>query len=156
MKKKVIEANFSRRDNLFIGIDFSGSEFAGKSIWVASGKLENDQKQTKRKILVNDCRRGESLPGSDRRRDSCLRALYRYIEQQKNALIGLDFPFGLLRQLVRDQSWEYFVLNFPAYYSSPRHFREKCFAEAGKKELKRAISKLMPARDRPPCSKLRV
>ncbi len=138
MKKKAVEASSSWRVNDFIGVDFSGSEFAGKSIWVATGKLEDDQIQGKRKILVNDCRRGESLPGSGRRRQRCLEALCRYLEQQKNALVGLDFPFGLPRQLVRDESWESFVFNFPNYYSSPRLFREKCFSEAGKRELKRS------------------
>ncbi len=102
------------------GVDFSGAVDAGRRIWVASGLIE------KRALRIETCRRGEELPGSGRGRDQCLAALREFIRSQRGCAFGLDFPFGLPGALVKDASWEEFVLAFPDRYSTPEEFRDAC------------------------------
>jgi len=115
----------------FIGVDFSGAAYAGKTIWLASGIEKNGF------LHVFDCRRAESLPGSGLSREACFNALQDYLIKQGEVLAGFDFPFGLPRLLVKEKNWERFVLNFPARYNSPEQFRSSCYERAGGKEYKR-------------------
>lgn len=125
-------------DKLFIGVDFSGAAMAGKSIWLASGCTTTESKFSNHSGLkIYDCRRAETLPGSGRNRDLCLKALRNFVESQQDVLIGFDFPFGLPRELVKEDSWESFVLNFPEHYNSPQQFRCACLEKSGRRELKR-------------------
>lgn len=121
----------------FIGIDFSGSATAGRSIWIATGTKSKCEKEGGATITVEDCLRAEALSGSGRNRERSHAALQAFIEKQKDAVIGIDFPFGLPRSLVNEDSWERFIYRFPDRFSSPRHFREVCFQIAGNYELKR-------------------
>ncbi len=114
------------------GVDFSGAADAGKKIWIARGRLERG------KLWIQDCFKGEALPGSGRERDRCLAALGNFIKQRSNAAFGLDFPFGLPESLVEDGTWEEFITRFPSRYESPEQFREVCRLAAHGKELKRA------------------
>ncbi|GAF97778.1 unnamed protein product, partial [marine sediment metagenome] len=104
---------------------------AGKKIWIASGVIEEGVLQ------IEDCRRGDALPGSGKGRDRCLAALRDFLEREEACAFGLDFPFGLPRALVKQGSWDDFVLSFPDNYSSPEEFRRVCRVAAGDSELKR-------------------
>ncbi len=119
----------------YIGIDFSGAASAGKTIWLATGVEKG------RFLKILDCRRAENLPGSGPDRAICLQALKVHLARQGEALIGLDFPFGLPQTLVKAKDWESFVLDFPFLYSSPERFRQSCYELAGGKEYKRDADK---------------
>lgn len=69
------------------GVDFSGARDAGRKVWVASGTMEGGV------LRVEDCRRGDSLPGGGRDIARCLPALVEFIEGERTAGVGLDFPF---------------------------------------------------------------
>ena len=101
----------------FIGVDFSCAAMAGKLIWVASSINVRDR------LKINSCLKAADLPGGGIDRDAAISALRYFIEQQKNAVIGLDFSFSLPQQLIKEKAWEEFILSFPIKYSSPEHFR---------------------------------
>jgi hypothetical protein len=115
------------------GIDFSGAKDAGKKIWIASGIIYGDTLQ------IENCRpAAEALPGSRRNRDQCLPALRDFIASQGACAIGLDFPFGLPRDLAKEYGcWEDFVLSFPDRYPNLDAFRRVCREAAGGREPKR-------------------
>ena len=113
------------------GVDFSGSQDAGRRIWIASGTIEGDI------LRIDECRRADRLPGSGKNRSQCLAALLDFIATQKACAFGLDFPFGLPRRLIGQDNWEAFVLSFPEDYPSPERFKEVCRELAGGRELKR-------------------
>jgi hypothetical protein len=117
------------------GVDFSGAQDAGKRIWIASGTAEGDA------LRIDECRRGDDLPGSGKSRDACLTALRKLIRSRKASAFGLDFPFGLPRPLVRQTGWDAFVLSFPSEYPNPDRFRRTCREAAGGRELKRATDR---------------
>ena len=121
--------NWIKKD--IIGVDFSGSIKAGKTIWVASGIGDNDD------LKILDCRRASDLDNSGPDRGKVLKALKHYVHRHSNAVIGFDFPFGLPEQLVEDKNWEDFILTFAEKFSSPEQFRKHCFDSAGGRELKR-------------------
>lgn len=104
---------------------------AGRKIWIASGVIERGA------LRIEECRRAEELPGSGRGRAHCLESLTNFIAAERACAFGLDFPFGLPRVLVKEESWEDFVLAFPSRYSSPAEFREACRLAAGGAELRR-------------------
>ncbi len=114
-----------------IGIDFSGGVNAGRKIWIASGRVETDG------LLIENCARGEALPDSNRRRAECLAALRAFIRSAGEALIGLDFPLSLPRQLMNGQSWLQFIHAFAGRFAAPQHFRQACLRAAHGRELKR-------------------
>ncbi len=117
------------------GVDFSGAVDAGRRIWIASGQIE------KRALRIEECRRGEALPGSGRDRDQCLAALREFIRSQRGCAFGLDFPFGLPHALVKEASWEEFVRAFPDRYSTPEEFRDACQRASCGVELRRATDR---------------
>lgn len=123
----------------FIGVDFSGATNAGNLIWIASGIYENGGLQ------ILDCRAARDLPDAGSNRDLALGALRQFAGQQKEAVIGLDFPFGLPKSLVEEDSWESFILSFPRKYNSPDHFRKVCLEAADGRELKRATDMVSKA-----------
>jgi hypothetical protein len=122
------------------GVDFSGAAKAGKKIWIASGVIEGSP------LRIEACRRAADLPGlplsaaqgqvgQDRGR--CLASLRDFVQREAASAFGFDFPFGLPRDLVAEDSWEEFILSFPDRYASPEEFRETCRKAAGDSELKR-------------------
>jgi hypothetical protein len=115
----------------FVGIDFSGGVNAGRKIWIASGRAENEA------LLIDVCIRGEALPGSGREREKCLAALRVFIRSAGAALIGLDFPLGLPHELMETQRWEEFIRSFPERFATPQQFRQACSAAARGREVKR-------------------
>jgi hypothetical protein len=113
------------------GVDFSGAADAGKKIWITKGVVEGEA------LRIEACYPGANLPGSGVERDRCLAALRDFIAKEMDSAFGLDFPFGLPRELVNTDTWEDFVLSFPEQYSSPEAFRETCRETAAGSELKR-------------------
>jgi len=118
------------------GVDFSGAADAGNKIWVAKGLDDGES------LIIEQCVMGFELPGSGKERKACLRALAVFVEDRPFAVMGFDFPFGLPGLLVRQRNWASFVSVFPTLYKDPDHFKETCFEEAGKRELKRATDTL--------------
>jgi hypothetical protein len=113
------------------GVDFSGANDAGRKIWIARGVIEEDV------LVITECFQAEDLPGSGRDRESILRALGEFISEQEDSIFGLDFPFGIPRVLVKEESWEKFVVSFEGNYNSPGDFRMGCRSASGDIELKR-------------------
>lgn len=113
------------------GVDFSGAKQAGKKVWIASGTLNGAL------LHLETCVRGESLPGGGRERARCLPALVRFIESERGAAFGLDFPFGIPKQLVPEDCWWDFIDSFPSRFPTPEDFRNSCSRAANGSELKR-------------------
>jgi hypothetical protein len=113
------------------GIDFSGAQDAGNKIWIAKGVPKG------KALLIEECRSASDLPNSGKRREECLPALLQYIKSKQNGHFGFDFPFGLPRNLVHEETWEEFVLGFHEKYESPEVFREACRQVNEGHELKR-------------------
>jgi hypothetical protein len=114
-----------------IGIDFSGGVSAGRKIWIARGRVENNV------LVIETCVRGEALPGSGRERTACLAALRAFLQSTGDAIIGVDFPLGLPRELMRGQTWLQFLHAFAGRFATPQHFRQACWRAARGRELKR-------------------
>lgn len=118
------------------GVDFSGAKDAGKKIWIARGIIED------KKLLIEGCNQASSFLGIGESRDSCLAAFRDFIAKEKNCAFGLDFPFGLPRKLIRESSWEKFVLSFRTNYSDPDKFKRECLEITEQKEQKRATDEI--------------
>lgn len=123
--------SFPGMERIVYGIDFSGARDAGRRIWVACGIIEGAE------LFVTECFRAKDLSGSGEDRERSHRALRGFINKQKNSIFGMDFPFGLPKTLVKEGSWEEWVLAFQDRYTSPEQFRGSCTSTSGGKELKR-------------------
>ena len=117
--------------NRIYGVDFSGAKDAAKRIWIATGRVN------KHFLEILNCKQAANFPGSAKALETCFGALKDFIGRQKNAAVGLDFPFGLPKELVKGDTWEEFVKVFPEKYNDPDTFRHICRTAAGGKELKR-------------------
>ncbi|MBW2030983.1 MAG: hypothetical protein JRH06_14420 [Deltaproteobacteria bacterium] len=113
------------------GVDFSGARDAGERIWIAEAVIEA------KALIVQNCFRAESLPGGGKEPEKCLPALRKFMTDRPGALFGLDFPFGMPRELVQERSWEDFIHAFPKRYRAPGHFRDTCLRRSSNRELKR-------------------
>jgi hypothetical protein len=113
------------------GIDFSGAQGAGNKIWIAKGVSDSE------KLIIEDCFRARDLPTSGKDIKACLAAIVNLIKSNQNAVFGFDFPFGLPISLVREDSWEEFILGFPKQYRNPEKLRTTCRKAFNDKELKR-------------------
>jgi len=117
--------------NRLLGVDFSGAKDAGDRIWIADGSLVGWVLHIERGYPASD------LPRSGNGRDKSIRALRRLIAGAGRPILGLDFPFGLPRDLTNWNNWESFVLEFPSEYPSPEAFSQACRKAAPGRELKR-------------------
>ena len=113
------------------GIDFSGAKDAGNKIWIAKGIPGGGR------LMVSECYRAKDLPNSGKGVDDSLPALVDLINRQPNASCGFDVPFGLPDPLIKEKTWEEFVLGFPGRYNSPDAFGEACRKSNEGHELKR-------------------
>jgi nicotinamide-nucleotide amidase len=95
-----------------IGVDFSGSAAAGRAIWIAEAEIAGDM------LRLASLLPAEQLPGGARGRDKALAALVEYLAAQKDAIVGLDFPFGLPAKFVTEKDWVGFVRAFPGRFPS--------------------------------------
>ncbi len=117
------------------GVDFSGAQDACKKIWVSTGIIKG------KTLEIEEIQPAKELSLSGRNREECLSAIVDFISREKEAIIGMDFPFGLLTPLVKEDSWASFVLSFTNRFGSPEEFKKKCFAAANNKELRRTTDK---------------
>ena len=120
-----------RRDRV-AGIDFSGARNAGKLIWIAGGVVAEGGA-----LRLETCYPASELPGSGADKDQALPALVTFLANAADAIIGLDFPFGLPSPLVREATWEEFIAGFPERHPNADSFRASCINIAGGRELKR-------------------
>ena len=120
------------RKRTVCGIDFSGAQDAGKKIWIACGSILDDT------ILISECFPAKDLPGSGQQRDQAISALRAFIRKRRDCVFGLDFPFGIPRPLISEESWEEWLGVFPERYTSPEGFERQCRLASNGKELKRA------------------
>jgi nicotinamide-nucleotide amidase len=95
-----------------IGVDFSGSAAAGRAIWIAEAVIDGET------LRVAKLFPAERLPGGGRGRDKALPALVDYLAAQTDAVVGLDFPFGLPGKFVEEKDWVAFVRSFPRRFPS--------------------------------------
>ena len=77
------------------GVDFSGAKDAGRRMWIAGGKAEGDT------LRIDRCSPAYEWLECGKDREGCLAALRRMIAGERGCAFGLDFPFGLPRDLVR-------------------------------------------------------
>lgn len=113
------------------GVDFSGAANAGKKIWITSGIRENDR------LHLQGCLRASELPSSANERDRCMAALLAFIRKEETSAFGFDFPFGLPRDLVKEDGWRDFVVSFSCRYTNAEDFRKASYTVSGGLELKR-------------------
>lgn len=131
MANSVIDRQY--RPSRVFGVDFSGAIDAGTKIWVASGTIVSNI------LKVEDCLQAKDLPDSSAERDKCLCSLRDFISKQKESAFGLDFPFGLPKEVIKvSNNWEEFVLSFSDCYADPEQFRRACRMVACGSEPKRA------------------
>ena len=114
-----------------LGVDFSGAQDAGNKIWIARCVSKGEA------LLIEKCFRIRDLPNSGTDLKSCLPALMNLVESEANAAFGFDFPFGVPSRLIKERSWEEFVLEFPKKHKSPEAFRQTCREGSKGQELKR-------------------
>lgn len=114
-----------------VGVDFSGARDAGNKIWIAESEVAEAG------LRILSCRRARELPNGAVERDGALRALADYLAGQGDIVAGLDFPFSLPPELIREPSWERFVRGFTTRYPTPERFRADCARRADGRELKR-------------------
>lgn len=119
-----------RRERIF-GVDFSGAKRAGKNIWIAEGHIEDGVLEVVRSQSAAD------FLGCSSERDTCLAALAEFIAVEREAIVALDFPFGLPKALVKGTSWESFVEGFKASFQTPDEFKKECLKAADGREFRR-------------------
>jgi hypothetical protein len=117
------------------GIDFSGAANAGKRIWIAEGAIKAEG------LRIERCDQASKFLGSGPKLEPCLAALRDFIAEQKDAAFGLDFPFGLPKELVTEETWEDFIKAFLEKHADPGEFRNACLKETNGKELKRVTDR---------------
>ena len=117
------------------GVDFSGAADAGRRIWIAEGAKPRGA------LHIEACYPAEDLPGSGSNRDQALSALRDLIQREGDSAFGLDFPFGLPGELLKEATWEDFVRAFPQRYAAAHEFRSGCRAAARGRELRRATDR---------------
>lgn len=113
------------------GVDFSGARDAGRKIWMTKGSVKYGV------LCIDDCLRGNELPGSSDERTASLKALRAYILSEPSGAFGLDFPFGLPRDLTDSRDLVEFLVAFPDKYESPGEFRKSCLSSAKGQEKRR-------------------
>ena len=143
LKAKDSKPGLPRIPSKVYGIDFSGAKKAGNKIWIATAIIVENTLQ------IEDCCQAKDLPDSATELNQCLHALRDFISSEKRCVFGLDFPFGLPRHLVRENSWKEFVLSFDRCYHSPQEFRRISHEAAHGKELWRDTDRKDPEA-RPP------
>lgn len=118
-----------------IGIDFSGSQHAGRSIWISEADATDG-------LRIVSVERADSLLGTGTRREHVLPALVEYISSKKNAFIGIDFPFTVAQSAMFASPWRKFATSLENNFATPDELRSWCWQAAGARELKRETEKV--------------
>jgi hypothetical protein len=113
------------------GVDFSGAVQAGRKVWVTLAEPDGPA------LRVRSVQRALHLPGGAPERAPALAALVDWLLAQAPCAAGLDFPFGLHRDLVPERSLTHFVAAFAGRYPDARTFRAACRDAGGERSLRR-------------------
>lgn len=116
-----------------VGVDFSAAADAGRKTWIAEGAIDAGGA-----LVVVSLVRASELPGGAVERDGALAALVAWIAELGDAVVGMDFPFGLSRELVEEVDYPSFLREFGSRFATSADFRARCTERAGGRELKRA------------------
>ncbi len=127
---------FSPEFRQVYGIDFSGAKDACKKIWISRAVPEDGALHIKGCYSLS-----EKLSPSSKNRDLCHSCIRSLIEKERNAIFGLDLPFGLPARMIDADSWSAFLSGFAQRFPSPEAFRDQCREATGHKELKRKTDK---------------
>lgn len=117
------------------GVDFSGAKDAGRKIWITTGLIRGKE------LLIKDCRSAKELLGSETDLRRCLHALIDFVSGQREAIFGMDFPFGRPAAHIEQKTWEKFVSSFRKRFPDPDRFKRICFEKGNCRELKRVTDK---------------
>jgi len=118
-----------------VGIDFSGAERAGDSIWIAEARIDGER------VRIERCGPAAGLGGSGPERARCLPALVEFIAAQRSAIIGCDFPFSLPAAMVDGASWRTFVLGLESRFPCAEDFLADCRLRSDGREVRRACDR---------------
>lgn len=121
-------------DRIF-GIDFSGAEKAGDTIWIAEGRLDGGR------VRIDGCHPASQLPGSGCERSRCLPALVAFVAGQRSAVFGCDFPFSLPAGMIEETSWRVFALTLADRFPTAESFMADCRSRGGGREIRRACDR---------------
>ncbi|NJL93998.1 MAG: hypothetical protein HC915_09835, partial [Anaerolineae bacterium] len=115
------------RERIF-GVDFSGSQAAGRKIWIAEGTWRASRLQ------IGQLYRAADLPSGQAERGPALAALANAIRTSGAAVWGVDFPLGLPQALLPEADWRTWVQAFPLTYPDAEQFRQTCLGRSQGKE----------------------
>ncbi len=105
------------------GIDFSGAQDAGESIWITSGEINGDR------LEIEKCRSAaDEFDARDRK--IVLEELREFVTDRNQSVFGFDFPFGLPETVTDVTDWNEFVETFSDDFDGPDHLRETCIGRA--------------------------
>jgi len=94
---------------------FLFNSFSGRRIWIATGLIRGKE------LEITDCRPAKELPGSGRELQKSLVGLTDFISGQREAIFGMDFPFGLPESIMGAKNWKDFVQSFRKRFSDPKY-----------------------------------
>jgi hypothetical protein len=123
------------RPKRVLGVDFSGANDAGRKIWIAEGKRSRGNRLT-----LTDLRPAAELPDSGITPGPAIAALARHIVQERDTIVGCDFPFTLPKA-VMDAPWKKFAADFPKRFADPDIFRAWALGRADGREIRRAADR---------------
>lgn len=120
-----------------LGVDFSGASDAGRKIWVAEGRLDDNGA-----FELLTCIPAIDLPGGGKSPGEAVPALARHIAGLGTARVGCDFPFSLPRDLVSSRSWRSFAIRYAADFADADTFRSLMRARHNAAEYKRMTDRI--------------
>lgn len=96
------------------GVDFSGAKVCGKAIWITSAELDNDLQHVQIDSIQSAADKFEV-----RDREDVFEALQNWLrtEVASDAVVGIDFPFGLPRADHEETSWSEFLSAFATNFA---------------------------------------
>lgn len=102
------------------GIDFSGAALAGNAIWITEATADGET------LTIKKCKNAAEFLDCSSKRELVLPALCRFIADQKNAVLGLDFAFSIPLGMFPEPTWCQFAANFPEKFVTADQFRNHC------------------------------
>ena len=108
-------------DRRIVGVGFNAdARVAGSRTWLADAETQ------RRRLVITACRPLAEIRLGVKARDEALPALCHVLGRAEDAVIGLDFAFGIPAAFVRDTTWEAFVGFFPSRFPTADGFRRAC------------------------------
>lgn len=100
-------------------------------------------------LRISTVRQVADLPNGAVERELAMPALRKYLAKQRAAVIGIDFPFGLPKALVKEKSWTDFVAAFGDKYADVPDFTTQAKKAAGNQERWRHTDRELGKRSAP-------